>query len=62
MSGFFSLRARRFHALHDLLTERLRDHPQPFPLFLAGDVGLPTVGPKNHVVGALGTLIRVAGR
>lgn len=58
MSEFFTLRARRFHALHDLLTGRLRDHPQPLPTFLAKDVGLPASNSTDYVAGPWGTLTR----
>lgn len=62
MSEFFTLRARRFQALHDLLTGRLRDHPQPVPTLLAEDVGLPASESPDYVVGPWGTLIRRPGK
>ena len=62
MSEFFTLRARRFHALHDLLTGGLREYPQSIPPYLAEDVGLPASASQNDVAGPFGALIRRADR
>ena len=62
MPEFVTLRARRFHALHDLLTGRLWDDRSALPTYLAEDVGLPTAAPQKSVVSPLGLLIREGGQ
>lgn len=62
MSEFITLRARRFDALHDLLTGCQWRHRYALPSYLAEDVGLPTTASQADVVDPLGTLIRGADR
>lgn len=62
MSEFFTLRARRFHALHYLLTGEARDGLRTPKPQLPDYVGLPGKDGKTIVVGPLGLLIWGGGR
>lgn len=62
MLDLITFRARRFHALHDLLTGPLKgglDTTQPQ---LSEVVGLPAPDTGRLVIGPLGTLLRGANR
>lgn len=57
MTQILHLRARRFHALHDLLTGE--SHPKSLsfgavPDYLSRDVGLPERTPKDRHISDLG--------
>lgn len=62
MSEFSTLRARRFHALHDLLTGPLKGGLNATQPQLSEDVGLPAPDTGHVVIGPLGTLLRGGNR
>ena len=62
MSDPLTLRARRFHALHDLLTGRRRDDQRAPAAPLSEDAGLRAIDASQSIVGPFGTLIRGASR